>query len=614
MDSDSPDHTSESFAASLKLVKTLRSSIDKNNNSKKKKGQNKDNKTDEPVYDLVRLVAPRAHGALLKTTVYMCESGLLKFPELFAFQVDLPVTPYPNVHKMKVDSVQIQYPTYSIAEFLRDKTLASGELNAHKANPNSTIAFHRAYSEGKTDPLRVAKSFVSIYKESDKMSPPLGAFISVDNDDVITQATESAERWRNGTQLSILDGVPISIKDELDQAGHQTTCGTSFLGKIHGKAAKDSKVAADLRALGAVLVGKNNMHEIGISTLGYNTHFGFTRNPFNLQHYPGGSSSGSACSVSSGLNPISIGCDGGGSIRIPASLCGVVGLKATFGRVSHTGCFDLCYSVGHIGPLAQSVVDAAIGYAAIAGRDEDDHTGLIQPEPTIPNFAEITTDKPLQGLRIGVYREWFNDTTKEINDACNRSLALMEEQGATIVEISISHLLNIRLAQGAIIVTEMRNAMSKYFKDHLNDFHADTRITLSVMSKVTGYDYLQCNRVRTYAINQVKEIFKMCDVIVTPMNGALAPEILPSVLHTGESNLSEVGELMKFAFLGNLTGIPGISLPVGLGEKNLPIGLQIMGRWWEEDLLLHTAYVLEKAVQFNGAPAYFKPILENQVE
>eukprot|EP01133_Synstelium_polycarpum_P003795 gene3795-4376_t len=578
-------------------------------------------------YDLVRLVAPRVYGAMLTTTLYLCESYYLRpyfldylmrknqFPELMAFDVGLlSVTPYPNVRKMNVD-MEMSYATYSTSEFLNDKALASGELSEHmSANPNSAVAIHRTYLDGKTDPLRIAKTFVSVQKESDRITPPLLAFISVDEEDILLQARESAERWNNGQQKSILDGITISLKDVLVQSGHYTTCGTSFLSKIYPKAEEDSKIVADLRSKGAILVGKNNMHEIGISTLGYNTHFGFTRNAYNLNHYPGGSSSGSATSVAAGLNPISIGSDGGGSARIPASLCGVVGLKATYGRIATTGGFGVCYSVGHIGPIGASVIDTAIAYAAIAGKDDHDHTGLIQPDPILPNFSQIPTDQPLKGLRVGIFRAWFNDCTKEINDACNKSVALLEEQGATVVDISVSHLLYMRLAQGAIIISEMRNSMSKYFKDHLNEFHADTRITLSLMEKITGYDYLHCNRVRTYAINQFKEIFKTVDVIVTPTNGTLAPEIIPAVLQGGESNLTEVGKLMTFAFPGNLTGVPAISIPVGMGEKNLPIGIQFMGRWWEEDLLFHVAYVLEKAVQFNGTPEYWRPVLENQVE
>jgi len=465
--------------------------------------------------------------------------------------------------------------------------------------------YYNSYKNAKTDPLSVAKQFISLQQESDKHDPPLKAFIKIDTDSIIQQAQASKERWDNNSPLSILDGVPISIKDELDIKGYNTTCGTTFLPKVHNEKTVNSFVVDKLLSMGAIIVGKTNMHEIGISTLGYNVHYGFTRNPFNLNHYPGGSSSGSASSVSFGLNPISIGCDGGGSIRVPASLCGVVGLKPTFARVSHHGVFELCSTVGHVGPIGSSVVDTAIGYAAISGRDVHDFQTEAQPTPTIPNFSSIPLEKPLSNLRVGVFKPWFNDCSQNVLESCKKSLQVLEDEGAIIVDIEFPNLLYTRLAQAVIIVSEMRNSMNKY-EQYKSELQLDSRLTLSLINVIPSTDYIQANRIRTLVIKQLEELFKTVDVIVTPTNAITAPEIEKHVLGTGESNINAVGELMRYAFLCNISGIPGISVPVGVDHQNLPIGFQIMGKWWDEDLLLYVAYVLEKNIKFTNEPKYFK--------
>ncbi|GAM21888.1 hypothetical protein SAMD00019534_050630 [Acytostelium subglobosum LB1] len=574
-------------------------------------------------YDLTKVVGPRTYGASLKVAAFIAEGTFKRWfaghilkkngiTAMLNYKINLPVTSYPA--EPKYEGRTFQFKTYSPKEFLQDVE-GIAKANADAPNASNTVAgFHRAYTQGTTDPLVVGKTFVSLQKASDENKPSLAAFVSVKEDNVLEQARQSQERWKQGKPKSILDGVPVSVKDEVDQQAYHTTAGTSFLSKITEVKTNDAYPVARLRELGALLVGKNNMHEIGISTLGYNLHFGHTRNPYNMDHYPGGSSSGSASSVSAGLNPISIGCDGGGSIRVPASLCGVVGLKATFSRVSHTGTYDLCFSVGHIGPIGATVVDCAIGYAAVAGKDDEDALTMIQPEVVIPVFQDIPQNKPLAGLKVGVFPDWCNDTTEDINVAYKKALAIMEEQGAVISEFKLEKLNYIRLAQVVLILSEMRTSMSKFMGKHRTDFHLDTRVSLSLMDDISSSDYLHCNKIRTYAINQVRQIFNSVDVIVTPMNAILAPKIIPGVLSTGESNLSDVAELMKFAFLGNITGVPGLSIPMGVDEKNLPIGLQIMGRWWEEDLLLYTGYVLERELKFKGKPEYYKPILDNQVQ
>ncbi|KYQ88447.1 amidase family protein [Tieghemostelium lacteum] len=586
--------------------------------------------TKQSVYDLTPLISPKVHGYMLRSTVFLCEVSPFKnifLPSLYKknnynrvtdAKINLPATTLPLINQLVINNSQFKIKTLSIEEFFQNSPALISLYDSHESCENSISEYYKSYQQGKTTPLEVSKSFLECKDQSDRQSPPLAAFISNNREEITQQGQESLDRWQTGRPLSILDGVPVSIKDELDQIGYYTTCGTTFLQKCHGKKDKDSYVAAKLKQAGAILVGKNNMHEIGISTMGYNIHYGFTRNPYNLGHYTGGSSSGSAASVSSGLNPLSIGCDGGGSIRVPASLCGVVGLKPTFGRVSHTGVFELCFSVGHVGPIASNVLDCAIGYSLIAGVDPMDYQTMSQPAPTVPDFSSIQMgNQPLQGLRVGFFTEWNDDCHPEIRDQVYDAVRLMQEQGAIIVPIEIPELLKIRMAQGLIILSEMRNAMNPYLQTHKNEFHLDSRISLSVVDCVTSADYIQCNKIRTMAIESLKEIFsKQCDIIITPTTGITSPDIEDKALSWGVSNLTLVGKLMNYVFLGNISGVPGISIPKALDSKGLPIGIQLMSSWWQEDLLLHTGFILEKLFKFNQKPKgfYLNPLQESQLK
>ncbi len=215
---------------------------------------------------------------------------------------------------------------------------------------------------------------------SDATKPPLRTFIASNPDDVLRQAEAATHRIRNGQALSLLDGVPVAVKDEVDMVPCPTTVGTAFLGPRPAK--QDSTVVARMRATGAVLLGKTNMHEIGIGVTGLNLHHGTPRNPYNPDHYTGGSSSGSAAAVAAGLCPVAISADGGGSIRIPSSFCGLVGLKPTFGRISEFGAAPLCWSLAHLGAIAATATDAALAYGVLAGPDPQDANSLHQPSPT----------------------------------------------------------------------------------------------------------------------------------------------------------------------------------------------------------------------------------------
>jgi Asp-tRNA(Asn)/Glu-tRNA(Gln) amidotransferase A subunit family amidase len=458
--------------------------------------------------------------------------------------------------------------------------------------------YAEAYRNGAASPESVAEKVLQAISASEDNEPPLRAFIAVYPEDVLAQAKASAERIRAGKALSLLDGVPVAIKDEFDMTPYPTTVGTSFLGQA--PVASDATAVARLRAAGALLIGKANMHEIGINPTACNVHYGPARNPYNPACDTGGSSSGPSAAVAAGLCPVALGADGGGSIRIPASLCGLVGLKATFGRISEKGAFPLCWSVAHLGPIGASVEDVAYAYALIAGPDPDDPRSLRQPAPRLDTWDY----DDLSGLTIGLYRPWFNHAAQPVVAAGYTLLEKFKEVGVLVKEIEIPNLDALRVAHAVTILAEMWTTMKAY-PDQWGELGASERATLRIARALTASDYIQAQRVRARAQAAFEAIYRDVDVILTPATAAVAQPIPDGGDLSGWSDLSLDTEMMRYAIPGNMLGYPAITFPAGYDETGLPIGLQAMGRLWEEHVLLRVARVAEGLVERRLPPLHY---------
>ncbi len=474
-----------------------------------------------------------------------------------------------------------------------------------QAGPPAGFAFARvrdyarAYRDGRLTPEGVAERVLNAIQQSDAGDPPMRFFIACDAQEVRKQARESAQRLRAGRPLSLFDGVPVAIKDEMDMTPYPTTVGTRFLGRQPAR--EDATVVARLRQAGALLLGKTNMYEVGINPLSFNIHHGAVRNPYNVEHNAGGSSSGPAAVVAAGLCPVAIGADGGGSIRIPASFCGVVGLKATFGRVSEHGAFPLAWSVSHIGPLAATVEDAALAYAVIAGADPQDPYSQRQPAPQLDGWRE----RDLHGLTLGVYWPWARHATPAMAAGCERMLSELAKCGAAIREITLPELDAARVAHAVTILAEMVACLAPYFAEHLKDFAPSVRTNLAVGRALSAVDYLQAQRVRRRAMAHFQSALGEVDAILTPSTGLVAPPMHPAAIAGDESDLGQVTEIMRFIFPGNLTGLPAISFPAGYDEAGLPVGVQAIGRAWEEPTLLRIALAAEQLVERRQPAVYY---------
>lgn len=553
-------------------------------------------------YDLKSVKLPYLAGGMLKLFVSLLEGPLqgLLIPNLFESagitrlrkqQFDEPITNLPIHHTGVLQTESASVPE---DQWPQKPSQAKGFQFA------SIHDFAKAYRDGRTTPEEVAKKVLDAIEASDSSQPPIRAFIAINRDDVMRQARESTQRFKDGKPLSIFDGVPVAVKDEIDMTPYPTTVGTSFLGKT--PANEDATVVSRLRTAGALLIGKANMYEIGIGVTGLNPHHGTPRNPYNTKHYTGGSSSGSATAVAAGFVPVAIGADGGGSIRIPSAFCGAVGLKSTFGRVSEFGAFPLCWSVAHVGPIAASATDAALTYALIAGPDPKDANSLHQPLPALEGWDDLN----LKGLKIGIYRPWFEHAEAEVVAACNAMLQRFEEMGCQIKEIVIPNLEDNRVAHLFTIVSEMVQSMSRFFAEHQRDHGLDVRVNLALGRNFSADDYVKAQRVRTRMIGHFERAFKEVDVILTPATGIAAPEIKKTALPDGDSDLTVLTEIMRFVTASNMTGHPAISFPVGYTQKNLPIGLQVIGKPWDEKTLLRMALAAEQVIERKTPQVHYK--------
>jgi len=557
-------------------------------------------------YDLKSVKLPYLSGFALKLMVWLAEGPLrsLLIPSLFqsagiARMRKKSFTAPPTVHPLHFTAAKAAKAGCVPREEWPD---APASL-ARGFRFTTVFDYAQAYRKGDATPSQIAQKALAAIEESDAAEPPLRAFIAVNREDVLRQAEAATQRIRNGQALSALDGVPVAVKDEVDMVPYPTSVGTAFLGTHPAK--QDSTVVARMRAAGALLLGKTNMHEIGIGVTGLNLHHGTPRNPYNPHHYTGGSSSGSAAAVASGLCPVAISADGGGSIRIPSSFCGLVGLKPTFGRVSEFGAAPLCWSLAHLGAIAATATDAALAYGALAGPDPQDPMSLHQPAPTLSGWNELNLSK----MNLGIYPPWFQHADKEMVAGCEDMVRELERMGAKVREIVLPNLEAGRVAHTITIAGEMAQALEGAYNSYHREFGPDVRINLALARQFTARDYIQAQQARTDMINSFDRAFMDVDVILTPATGVPAPAIAKSALSSGESDLTTLIEIMRFATPANLTGLPAISFPAGYTAGGLPIGMQAIGRAWQEPTLLGLALAAEQVAERKAPQLYFR-ILE----
>ncbi|WP_457638505.1 amidase [Oceanithermus sp.] len=530
----------------------------------------------------------------------MADAGVPRLAELkdLPAPLFLPLAPAPEPAPAAGEKKQ-RLTSRLVAIFRREpSSTAPSTPPAGPAPFRNSADFAAAYKSGRLSPEEVAERFLAAYA---RFNPQIRAFIAVNPDDVRAQAAASAMRWRRGEPLGPLDGVPVAVKDEFDVAGYPTTVGTAFLKDVAGE---DATAVARLRAAGALIVGKANMHELGANPTGHNPHHGHARNPYDPARDTGGSSSGPAAAVASGLVPLALGADAGGSIRVPAALTGVYGLKATFGGVSEYGAYPVCWSVAHVGPLGASAYDVALAHRLIAGPDPKDPHTASAPVPEEPNWGR----EDLAGLKVGVWPTWFDHAEDEVVAAARAALARLEAAGAEVVEFELPGLDDARIAHAVTVLVEMGRSFQRT-QEHWRALAPATRINLKIGQSAAGADYVAAQQVRALMVAALDEVLQRVDLIATPTTAVPAPLIPKAAETDGISDLGTVTKLMRFIFLTNLTGHPSLSLPAGYTEAGLPVGLQLISRAWGERTLLEAAWALERTTE-RRRPRVFVDLLE----
>lgn len=450
----------------------------------------------------------------------------------------------------------------------------------------------KEYRSHTVTPMQIAQRVIEIINDTEKQNPKLRAIVQHDEDEILKMAAESTKRYAEGNPLSFMDGIPVATKEEYLVVPYYTRCGTTFMGRT--RSTEDAHIVKKLRIGGAIIIGITNMHELGIGTTGNNPNrlHGIPRNPYNVNHYTGGSSSGSAVAVAAGLCPVSLGTDGGGSIRIPAAACGVVGIKASCGRISTSGEVPLAHTVSYTGPLCATVRDAALVYAFLAGKDEEDPKTLGQPDVTLEGFENIST---LEGLTLGIDWKYFRDCDEDVYKECEKVVKYLEDKGASVIAIQIPELMETVSAHGISIISEMAAGLEEEFHKYYNELNPETASNLGMARLVTARHYFQALKQRTRSMAFLKKIFEEdgVDCILTPGLGMKVPRIPDDALEYGEGNLMTTTQMMRYMGIGNFTGVPGMTLPVGYDDQGLPIALQIMSSWWNEHTMLRVAHAAE---------------------
>ncbi|WP_110926637.1 amidase [Bacillus massiliglaciei] len=432
----------------------------------------------------------------------------------------------------------------------------------------------------------------------------INSYIRVDAEDARKSAKLAENEIMKGIYKGKLHGIPMALKDIFYTKGKIVTMGS----KIHKDfiPSYDATVVQKLAEAGAVFTGTLNMHEYAWGGTTNNPHYGPCRNPWNLEKIPGGSSGGSGAAVIADLTIASLGTDTGGSVRIPASVCGIVGLKPTHGRVSKHGVFPLGFSLDHVGPMTKTVQDAAILLEAIAGFDQNDPTTI---QKTVLPYSTLLTDD-IKGMVIGIEEDFYLQNIQPgVESLFYQAIETLKDLGAVIKPVKLPSLQNSFYAEMITILAEASAIHHNNLKTRPEDFGKDVRLSLELGELPSAVEYVQAQQIRYQMKNEFQEIFKTVDTIVAPTLPFTAPYIGQEISMLNNQQLSTADELVRLQSPANLTGFPSISVPCGFSE-NMPAGIQFIGNAFDEQTILKAAYAFERT----NPTQHKKPELEEITE
>ena len=418
------------------------------------------------------------------------------------------------------------------------------------------------------------------YRQIERLNPTLNAFITVIPPEQLTLSEDA-----HGKPLF---GIPLAVKDLYNTKGIRTTSGARFFADHIPQ--EDAYVVQKIKQAGAQIIGKANTHEIALGVTNNNPHFGACRNPWDITRTPGGSSGGSAVAVATGMALAALGTDTGGSIRIPAALCGVVGFKPTYGRVSLRGILPLSWNLDHAGPIARKVEDAALMLQVMGGYDElDPSTVKTLPGDYSSHLRDTMKERKI-ALAVGDYIE---ESDPEILEAVRKAAEILKEQGASIKEVNMDFLREAAVANALMTQADGAAFHRDRMKEHPDWFGADVRLRLETGAAFTSSEYILARRTQS-------EIRRKCELLFDEYDALLLPTTpIPAPVLEGEDALERARQLTRFTAPFNLTGMPALSIPCGFTKDSLPIGLQIVSRAWNEAGVLRTGYAFQESTEWH---------------
>ena len=475
-----------------------------------------------------------------------------------------------------------------------------------------SLTLHELHDKLKKKEITSAELTESVFQRISSTEDRLHSFITLCREGAHAEAKRADELLGKDAPSSPLLGIPIALKDLFLTQGTLTSCASKILGRFI--APYDGTAVKKIKESGAVTVGKTNMDEFAMGSSTEHSSFSLTRNPWNLQSVPGGSSGGSASAVAAEQCIAALGTDTGGSIRQPAAFCGIVGLKPTYGRVSRYGVVAFASSLDQVGPLTRDVTDCAFLLETIAGFDPSDSTSVDRP---VPSYAS-SLDGDVKGMKIGVPKEYFiSGMQPEVEKAVREGIRTLEQNGARIEEISLPHTEYAVSAYYIICTAEASSNLARYDgmkyghrspggdltetyrKSREDGFGPEVkrRIMIGTYALSAGYYdayYLKAQKVRQLVKNDFEEAFKKCDAIITPTTPTTAFNIGEKTQDPLQMYLSDI-----FTVSINLAGLPALSLPCGFDSKDLPIGMQIVGKHFDEETILRVGYAYEQATAWH---------------
>jgi aspartyl-tRNA(Asn)/glutamyl-tRNA(Gln) amidotransferase subunit A len=446
-----------------------------------------------------------------------------------------------------------------------------------------------AYRAGATTPTQVVEDAFRKARALAARRPSCGPILDAREDGARAEAAASTARWQRGAALGVFDGVPMLVKEQTSVAGLPAR-GGSDLGDA-SPAAHDATCVARLRAAGAIVLGTTMMTEYGMTPLGFNPKRVMPRNPHATGHVAGGSSTGSGVAVATGVVPVAAGGDGGGSIRIPAGLCGVFGIKPTWGRVSRSG--DIFGgTVGHLGPIASSTLDLAHFLEIASGFDRDDSQTELAPGRPAGSFVAALA-RGVRGLRIGIDASEWADASADVAKVGRAALEILANEGAILVDI---HLALARHAAAVGYLTISLEALASQIDlfEASAAFNADLAISHATLARASALQFMRAQRVRSALRREVANALRDVDVLALPTTATTAPAVTDAEFNAGFLDARAVDAMCRFNFLGNLTGLPALTAPVGVDPGGLPIGIQFVGDAWDEATVLAAGAHLER--------------------